>query len=237
MTNSRQNPSLRAFVRGAWLVLTVQFLVALIVFTALGYGAVRLSNILGQLHSKQEELHTKQEQVAALNARIRAFEASMPFIRGGIVAFQDGLPFFDGRSDPEDNPALALSSFRIAVASYDQALKLDPENAYTLDLKSYAQYYVGLAARSADPGAAQASIEAAAGTMREGLRLDPQSLNGYFQLAIYLCQLDRFDEAVAAYDDAIARRGVEIVVQEFSAREGEIVRRCEPLRQRFRRAP
>ena len=204
---------------------------ALIVFTALGYGAVRLSNILQQTQQLSVELHSKQEQVGVLNARIAAFEASMPFIRDGIVAFHEG------RRMMAPDPRRGLASLQAAVANYEQALQLDPQNAYTLDLKSYAQYYVGLAARSADPGAAQASIEAAAGTMREGLRLAPQSLNGYFQLAIYLCQLDRFDEAVAVYDDAISRLGAETVTQEFSARESEIVRRCEPLRQRFSRAP
>ena len=62
---SESNP-LRAFVRGAWVLLLVQLAVALSVFVALTLASLQLSSILRETAAKQEELQTLRTEVESL---------------------------------------------------------------------------------------------------------------------------------------------------------------------------
>ena len=83
-----------------------------------------------------------------------------------------------------------------AIVKYDEALDLNPGDAYIHNLKSYSQY------RAGDPGGAIV-------TLTRGLQLDPSYDWGYFDLARYQCAAGSPEAALETISRAEALRGVE----------------------------
>jgi tetratricopeptide (TPR) repeat protein len=216
----RESNSLRAFVRGAWLLLFVQLAVAVLVFGALSAASSRLNAILSETARRQQELtelrRTRDELQQTVNGvRVtlqRARDATL-IVREGIIAFHNGR-------------------YTEAITQYERALELDADNAYVRDLLSYSQYMAARAALRAGATADAAKyFEAAVTSVRQVLQEIPGYLGGYVELAVYECARNQPDAAVAAYEAALARSPA--AGAEFGSRLGEIPQRCSALRQRI----
>jgi tetratricopeptide (TPR) repeat protein len=138
-------------------------------------------------------------------ARVRAGV----YIRNAINAYHRG------------NRTNRKEDYADAIASYDKALTLDPDNAYTLDLKSYSQFKAG------DLTGAIASISTALST-------DPGYVYGYSELARYACAAGKYDLAVETFNRAKADNpGVVNLFASLLRDDHEFGRLCAPVRQRF----
>lgn len=181
VASAKEQP-VRSFVRSAWTLLLFQLIAA---FAAVGVTAwaafqVRplfaqrqtLQKDIAQLQKVEQDLQQRQKQLSAENARLaehltrgrqEARVRASEYIRDGINKYHAG-------------------AYDAAIASYSEALSLDPDNAYVLDLKSYAQF------RAGDLDGAVASISTA-------LAADPSYVYGYSELARYACAAKRISLA------------------------------------------
>jgi cytochrome c-type biogenesis protein CcmH/NrfG len=211
---------LRAFVRGAWTLIVVQLVVALVVFGALSYASVQLNRILRETAHKQAELdklrtdvQTQQRSIAEARATLQKARDATPIVRHAIISFHN-------------------RRYADAIEQYKQALELDPANSWVRDLMSYSQYMAGRdAQRAGEPEKSRRLFDDAVTSIRQVLQEIPEYIGGYVELAIYECARDRADAAVSAYEAAVARtvaaRG------EFAFRLDEIPQRCTALRSRI----
>jgi cytochrome c-type biogenesis protein CcmH/NrfG len=216
---SESNP-LRAFVRGAWILLLVQLVVALLVFGAITYGSLQLSSILDQTavkHRELQDLQTErtslQQSIGELRQGVQNAHDATPIVRSAIISFHN-------------------RRYADAVDQYQEALRLDPANTYVRDLMSYSQYMAGRTALSAGQLETSARrFEDAVDSVRQVLREVPNYIGGYVELAIYECARNQSDAALAAYDAALARS--QDAKDAFASRLGEIPQRCAALRGRL----
>lgn len=224
--NQSERAPIRAFIRGTWILIVLQFAIALLLFGMMTYASFRLIDVLRKtaeieqaLEAKQTELddvrqNLEELQVSRDEAResLRRARASTPLVRDAIISYHN-------------------RRYQRAVALYDEALRLDPDNVYVLDLKSYSEYRAGLAARNlGNTETAEAYFDEATKTIEQALDLEPRNLNGYIQLAIYSCASDENEKAIASYQDAISRFG-ENAGAAFSSRINEFPVRCTGLRE------
>jgi PAS domain-containing protein len=106
-----ESHSLRAFVRGAWLLLSVQLAVAVLVFGALSVASARLNTILAETARRQEELtelrgarDELQKTLDGLRMTLQRARDATLIVRDGIIAFHNGryaqaTPSMSGRSN------------------------------------------------------------------------------------------------------------------------------------------
>jgi tetratricopeptide (TPR) repeat protein len=209
------------FVRNAWLLLLVQLVAATGAVAVTAWAAFQVRPLLAQrsaltaeigaLNRQRTQLLQQQAQLSQQNdaltarltrtrqeARVRAADS----IRRGINAYHAG-------------------DYAGAIAAYDEALGLDPENAYVLDLRSYSQF------RANDLDAAIASISAA-------LSADPGYTYGYSELARYACAAGRYDLAAQTYAAAKTRdTAAASLFSSLLRDDGQFSRLCAPARDRF----
>src|SRR5262245_10706431 len=215
-----ESRSLRAFVRGAWLLLSVQLAVAVLVFGALSVASVRLNTILAETARRQQELTELRGARDELQQTLDGLRMTLQRARDATLIVRDGIIAFHNGRYPQ------------AIAQYERALELDADNAYVRDLLSYSQYMAGRAALRASATVDAAGYFAAAVTsVRQVLQEIPGYIGGYVELAVYECARGQPDAAVAAYDAALAHSPA--AREEFGRRVGEIPQRCTALRQRL----
>ena len=216
---SESNP-LRAFVRGAWILLLVQLAVAILVFGALTYASLQLNRILDETARKQNELQALQTEHEGLKKSVEELRKGLqnahdatPIVRSAIISFHN-------------------RRYEEAVDQYQEALRLDAGNSYVRDLMSYSQYMAGRTALSAGQLETSARrFEDAVASVSQVLREVPDYVGGYVELAIYECARNQPDAALAAYDAALARsQGAK---DTFVSRLPEIPQRCAALRSRL----
>ena len=216
----RESDSLRAFVRGAWLLLSIQLAVAVLVFGALSAASVRLNTILAETARRQQELTELRSARDELQQTLDGLRTTLQRARDATLIVRDGIiAFHNGR-------------YTQAISQYERALGLDSANSYVRDLLSYSQYMAGRTALRAGATADAAGyFEAAVMSVRQVLQEIPEYLGGYVELAVYECARNQPDAAVAAYEAALARSPA--AHAEFVRRVGEIPQRCTTLRQRL----
>jgi tetratricopeptide (TPR) repeat protein len=217
---TRESRFLRAFVRGAWLLLSAQLAVAVLVFGALSLASARLNNILAETARRQQELTELRSTRNELHRTLDGLRMTLQRARDATLIVRDGIiAFHNGR-------------YAQAIAQYQRALELDADNAYVRDLLSYSQYMAGRAALRAGATADAAEYFAAAVmSVRQVLQEVPGYLGAYVELAVYECARNQPDSAVAAFEAALKRSPA--ARQEFVTRLGEIPQRCTALRQRI----
>lgn len=216
---TEHNP-LRAFVRGAWILLLVQLSVALVVFGALTYASVQLNRILRETAAKQGELDklhtasdTLKQSIGELEKALENAHAATPIVREAIIAFHN-------------------RRYGEAINRYSDALQLDSANPWVRDLMGYSQYMAGRDARSAGDAETSMSLFGdAVASVSQVLREVPDYYGGYVELAIYECARDRPEAALAAYESALSRSSAAAAY--FASRLGEIPVRCSALRDRI----
>jgi tetratricopeptide (TPR) repeat protein len=206
------------FVRSAWMLVLFQLVAAFAAVGVTAWAAFQVRPLFEQrqalradiaaLSAQKQSLEEESHRLTADNerlaqsltrgrqeARVRAADP----IRHGINAFHAG-------------------DYAAAIASYDEALALDPDNAYVLDLKSYSQF------RAGDNDGAISSISTA-------LSVDPNYLYGYSELARYACAAGRFDQAADTYKRAKTEHpGVSDLFAGLLRDDGQFARLCAPAR-------
>jgi cytochrome c-type biogenesis protein CcmH/NrfG len=218
-TTEAQNP-LRAFVRGTWVLLLVQCVVAVAVFAAITFAGFALNRITGELAQKQSELVTLRAEFTRVEGSVRDLRETLrkahdatPLVRSAIIAFHN-------------------RRYEDAIAHYGRALELDPTNTWVRDLLSYSQYMAGRTAlRSSDMASAERHFADAVASVRQVLAENPDYIGGYVELAVYECARGRTEAAMGAYEAAIKRS--EDATDDFIERIGEIPQACTALRRRI----
>lgn len=213
---------LQRFVRSAWVLLFFQLFAAFAAVGVTAWAAFQVRPLLAQrdqlardvdgLSRQKAELESKRQTLAAENERLaerltrgrqEARVRAADFIRRGINAYHAG-------------------DFAGAIRNYEEALQLDPENAYVLDLKSYSQF------RGGDLDGAISSISTA-------LSVDPSYVYGYSELARYACAAGRHDLAVETYQRAKGDHpGVVNLFSSLLRDDGEFARLCGSAGERFK---
>jgi tetratricopeptide (TPR) repeat protein len=102
---------------------------------------------------------------------------------------------------------------------YDEAIALNPGDAYIQNLKSYSQFKMR-------------DFNGAAQTLARALQLDPAYDWGYFDLARYQCAAGSSEAALATLTKAADARGDSIrsSINFFLSQDGEFRRLCAPIR-------
>ena len=99
---TRDTNPLRAFVRGAWILLVVQLTVALVVFGALTYASIQLNGILRETAEKQAELDKTLGRLGNLSAPERKLVEAMAssivnkLIHNTLVTLKTEVTFSEG---------------------------------------------------------------------------------------------------------------------------------------------
>lgn len=206
---------LNRFVRSAWALLLFQLLAAFAAVAVTAWAAFQVRPLLEQRAALVDEIAAQQEQVDALEARAQTIES-----QNTALAAQLSITRQQARVEASQYVRAGINYLRAgdharALQSYDDALSRDPDNAYTLDLKSYAQFL------SNDNAGAITSIRAA-------LAADPTYTFGYGVLALYGCSSQQWDVAREALDMAQAQGARDAVLERMRS-DQQIARACAPL--------
>jgi Flp pilus assembly protein TadD len=102
-----------------------------------------------------------------------------------------------------------------AIAQYEQALKIQPDDPYVLGLEGYALLRAGRVAESID-------------TNKKVLQLDPEDAFGYLNLAKSYCAAKQYTQAQAVLT-ADLPSDIAADVKNFVAIDGEFRRLCKPI--------
>lgn len=172
MTSPLDAPSLtptQRFVRSAWAVLLVQLAAAVAAVAVTAWAAFQVRPLLVQRDRLKAEIADKEESARALSAENERLSGKLANAREASHYVSLALQQYHNRR------------YADAIALYDRALKLDPENAYVLDLRSYSQFRKG-------------DLEGAMESIRAALRLVPDYLYGYTEWTRYACARCRAEE-------------------------------------------
>jgi len=179
-----------------WLRVTIYAQVVIAVF------AVSLSFLaaweLKPLLMQREELRS---QVASLNTQLKSAQSELATYREALDAAREGINEYHA------------GNYAGAVANYDSALKLDPNNAYLLDLKGYSLFK-------------GRRLDDAVATLLESVRADPKYAWGYFDLARVYCAAGKFSDAKTAADMAVS---ISSTMRSKMDADGEFRRLCQPI--------
>jgi tetratricopeptide (TPR) repeat protein len=219
MTTPAHAPSAsptQRFVRSAWTVLLVQLAAALAAVAVTAWAAFQVRPLLAQRDRLAKEITGQKEDLLRLEKSTRELSAENQRLATKLANAREASHYVRLALEQYHNRRYAA-----AIAYYDEALKLDPENAYVLDLKSYSQF------RNGDRSGAMESIRAA-------LRIQPDYVYGYSEWSRYACAAGRFDEAARAFDTARAQSPMANELYRRLLREdGQFASLCAPLRSRF----
>jgi len=165
---------------------------------------MRVAQLEEEEMKAQEAVLTLEQRAVALREELKGARAATPVLAEAIRAFHAG-------------------DYDQAILKYNEALRLDPRNAYIHNLKSYSQF------KAAD-------YSGAARTMSSALQLDPAYGWGYFDLARYECAAGAHGAALNTIEAAIKTRGDEIreLLLFFLTEDGEFRRLCADIRGELR---
>jgi tetratricopeptide (TPR) repeat protein len=186
----------------------ISILGLLIVFLALGYSAWQLQRLRTHVQHTQEELvaisqqrdNVKSELTARL-ADLHAVKSQLKGAREAVFYVKQGINYYHA------------GRYHQAIKAYDQALELDPENAYIANLKGYSLFKVK-------------QYEDAIDAMKLSVEIDPTYAWGYFDLARVLCAKTDFSSAKQAIREALERQQD---LRETMLSDGEFTRLCRPI--------
>jgi tetratricopeptide (TPR) repeat protein len=219
---------LKRFVRSAWALLLFQLLAAFAAVGVTAWAAFQVRPLLAQREELASDVAALADDKNALEAANLTLETERRNLASENERLADRLT--RGRQEARvraaDHIRRGINAYHAgdyasAIADYDEALGLDPENAYTLDLKSYSQF------RGGDLNGAIASISTA-------LSVDPSYVYGYSELARYACAAERYDFAVETYQRAKADYpGVASLFASLLRDDGQFAELCAPVNKRF----
>lgn len=207
----------RRFVRSAWVLLLFQLGAAAVAVGVTAWATFQVRPLLAererlelevgerraQLVALEEERERVRTESAALRRELDGLRAELKGAREATPALIEGINAFHRRE------------YRLAVARYDEALRLNPGDAYIYNLKGYSEFKSG-------------ALTGAIATMKKSLDLVPSYDWGYFDLARYQCASGALAEAVDTVRSAVEKRAesVRALAPVFLDGDGEFRRLC-----------
>jgi len=212
--------SIRTFVRNAWVLLGFQLLAAAAALIVTAWATLQVRPLLAEREQLASEIASGKAQLEALRAEeerarteIAALQAQAATARAELQGARAATPVLTAAIE-----SFHRKDYAAAIAKYDQALELNPGDAYVYNLKSYSQYKAG-------------DVDSAIDTLSRSLEMNPAYDWGYFDLARYQCAARAYDDALETIARALAARGESIRrgAAFFLANDGEFVRVCRPI--------
>lgn len=209
-TNSR-------FVQSAWALLLFQLTAAAMALGVTAWATFRVRPLLAEKERLEVDVQARQSQLRELKdgeAKARADYADAERQLGVIRSELEGAR----KATPElikGINAFHRKQYGQAIMHYDEALRLNPGDAYIYNLKSYSQFKAG-------------DLAGASATMSNSLEVDPTYDWGYFDLARYQCASGAAIAAVETLRAAVAKRGrpVKRLAPTFLTTDEEFRRLC-----------
>jgi tetratricopeptide (TPR) repeat protein len=207
----------RQFVKSAWVLLLFQLAAAAIAVGATAWASFKVRPLVVEKERLEQEVEHRRDQAAALKTQYDKATTEYESLGKQLQLLREQLT-----SARKSTPALtdAINAFHRrqyprAIEKYDDALRLNPGDAYIYNLKSYSQFKSGDA-----PGAI--------GTMSKSLELDPSYAWGYFDLARFQCAAGTPIDATRTLKDAAVKQGesVKRLASLFLQQDGEFRRLC-----------
>jgi len=211
----------RAFVRSAWILLAFQLAAAAAAVGVTGWAALQVQPLLAERDRLKKEIATDRalvSQLAADKARARAelaaLEQRAAVLRKELQGARAATPVLS-----EAIRSFHAKNYADAIEKYDEAIALNPGDAYIQNLKSYSQFKTG-------------DFIGASQTLARALQLNPDYEWGYFDLARYQCAAGSPQAALATLTEAARTRGDSIrsAVGFFLSKDGEFRRLCADIR-------
>ena len=218
----------RRFVQSAWVLLAFQLVAAICAVGITAWAAFQVSPLLEQRAVLTKEIASATREKTAIEAE----KAQLELQRQKLAEENDLLASRLTRTRQEARVTAAdavrrgvnryhAGDYAGAIVAYNEALTLDSENAYVLDLRSYSQF------RANDLDGAISSVTTA-------LTVDPTYVYGYSELARYACAAGQFDLAVSTYTEAKAKYAdIGPLFSSLLKDDGEFARLCAPARDRL----
>lgn len=198
------------FVRSAWVLLLFQLGAAALAVGVTGWATFRVRPLIAEKERLELDVaqltsakDTAQAEFAQVKHELDGVRAELKGAREATPALIEGVNAFHRKQ------------YRLAIARYDEALRLDPGDAYIYNLKSYSQFRVG-------------DVSGAITTMSKSLAVDPTYDWGYFDRARYQCASGAGPDAVETLRAALATRPVSVraLAPVFLSEDGEFRRLC-----------
>lgn len=207
----------RRFVRSAWILLLFQLGAAAVAVGVTAWAAFQVRPLLAEKERLQLEVSEGRAELVTLREereKVRTESASLTRELDGLRAELKGARLATPALIEGIN-AFHRREYRLAVARYDDALRVNPGDAYIYNLKSYSEFKSG-------------ELGDAIATMKESLELVPSYDWGYFDLARYQCASGAVTEAVDTIRSAVEKRGesVRALAPVFLSGDGEFRRLC-----------
>jgi Flp pilus assembly protein TadD len=211
-----QDPN-RRFVRSAWALLLFQLAAAALAVGVTAWATFRVRPLLAEKERLEREVGQRQSQLAALEVKQRKAQTEYTRVIQQLESVRTEL-----KRAREATPALieGINAFHrrqypLAITRYDEALRLNPGDAYIYNLKSYSQFKAG-------------DLTGAISTMSRSLDLQPAYDWGYFDLARYQCASGAGADAVQTLRSALAKREASVrrLATVFLLQDGEFRRLC-----------
>ncbi len=212
--------SIRTFVRNAWVLLGFQLLAAAAALIVTAWATLQVRPLLAEREQLASEIASGKAQLEALRAEeerarteIAALQAQAATARAELQGARAATPVLTAAIE-----SFHRKDYAAAIAKYDQALELNPGDAYVYNLKSYSQYKAG-------------DFDSAIDTLSRSLEMNPAFDWGYFDLARYQCAARAYDDALETIARALAVRGDPIrrAAAFFLANDSGFVRVCGPI--------
>jgi tetratricopeptide (TPR) repeat protein len=210
--------SLRTFVRSAWVLLAFQLAAAALALAVTGWAALKVRPLLEQRDRLAKEIVDFEKRVTELAEAEQALVKSVAKLRMELQGARASTPVLT-----EAIRAFHAKDYARAIVKYDEALELNPGDAYIHNLKSYSQFKAG-------------DAHGAAETLSRALELNPTYDWGYFDLARYQCAAGSPQAALRTINGALEKRGEKIRddLNFFLTQDGEFDRLCRNIRSELR---
>jgi len=211
--------SIYAFVRNAWLLLAFQMIAATAALAVTAWATLKVRPLLLEKERLEADIKTGQTRLEELKSTEASTRIEMAELDKKLGTLRTELK---GARDATKVLSEAIEAFHnkqygSAIASYDEALRLDPGDPYILNLKSYSQFKAG-------------DSDGAIRSVTESLSMDPSYEWGYFDLARYQCARGSPEAALGTISKAIESRGKSIrQATGFFLKDGEFRRLCAPI--------
>lgn len=172
----------------------LQIVIALAAIGVAVVAGTQVKPLIEKRNSLALEVAKEQGQVKAYRDQVKNARVAVKYVTDGINLYHAGN--YDG-----------------AIASYNEALRLDPENPYIYNLKGYSLFKAH-------------RFDQASKTLKQSVELDENYAWGYFDLARSYCAEGKFDEAKQAAAKAIQ---VQPEIKHVMRKDGEFTHLCHPL--------
>jgi len=212
--------SVSIFVRNAWRLLAIQLVAAAAAVAVTVWAALQVRPLLEEREQLSRQNEQLSKSIVEAKARVDNLIAEERSLKQRVAALRAEL---QGARDATPVLTQAINAFHQkeydrAVVKYDEALKLNPGDAYIHNLKSYSQFKAG-------------DFSGAVETMSRALQINPAYEWGYFDLARYQCAAGAPDAGLRTITGALEARGDSIrsAIQFFLTKDGEFRRLCAPI--------